>query len=333
MDNQIKAHLCALGTAITWGSAYPVTKLAIAGYSTNAIGFLRCFTSMLALMAIVLLKGMGGPKKEDIPAFIAGGAFGFALYLIPFNLGLTRLTASTSSVIVATSPIFAAIFALLLFKEKIRPQAWLAMLLSFGGIVVLTCWNGVFSVNTGIFYTLIAAMNLALYSVIQRWFGKGYHPLSSVAYCYVVASVLMSFALPEAWRSLASAPFSATAACLWLGLVSGGLGYYLWSTALSIARTTSQVTNYMFVTPVFATLISFILTRELPDAPTILGGVIIISGLVLFNRLNKKEAEAEPANATAANIQAVVQAGASPAETATGGWEPAAKKGLANEDL
>ncbi len=293
MDNQVKAHLCAFGTAVAWGSAYPVTKLAIEGFSTNALGFLRCFISMVVLMSIVLAKGMGGPKKKDIPAFIAGGAFGFAFYLIPFNLGLTRLTAGTSSVIVATSPVFTAIFALLFFKEKIRPQAWLAMALSFGGIVILTCWNGALSINTGIFYTLTAAVNLALYNVIQRWFGKDYQPIRSVAYCYVVAAVLMSFALPQAWSELKAASPLQTGACLWLGLISGGAGYILWSTALSVAKTTSQVTNYMFVTPVFATLIGFVLTREVPDLPTVLGGVTIITGLVLFNRLNKKPAGEE----------------------------------------
>lgn len=45
----------------------------------------------------------------------------------------------------------------------------------------------------------------------------------------------------------------------------------------------------MFVTPFLTTILGFIMINEKPDKSTLLGGVIILSGLFIFNKQNLLE--------------------------------------------
>ena len=42
----------------------------------------------------------------------------------------------------------------------------------------------------------------------------------------------------------------------------------------------------MFVTPFLTTILGFVMMGEVPDKATILGGIIILFGLFLFNKEN-----------------------------------------------
>ena len=49
------------------------------------------------------------------------------------------------------------------------------------------------------------------------------------------------------------------------------------------AEQTSQVSNYMFITPFLTSVFGFIITHEVPEPATIIGGGIILLGVFLFN--------------------------------------------------
>ena len=52
-----------------------------------------------------------------------------------------------------------------------------------------------------------------------------------------------------------------------------------WAKAFSLAEKTSQVSNYMFLTPFLAALLDF----RIPDKATCIGGGIILFGVLIFN--------------------------------------------------
>ena len=52
-------------------------------------------------------------------------------------------------------------------------------------------------------------------------------------------------------------------------------------------RGTSEVTNFMFVTPLLSTIMGFIILHEVPNAGTFIGGAIIIISIVVFNLKGK----------------------------------------------
>ena len=58
----------------------------------------------------------------------------------------------------------------------------------------------------------------------------------------------------------------------------------LWAKALMLAQKTSEVTNYMFVTPLLAALMGFLIMGEIPAWSTWLGGLVIFAGVLLFKK-------------------------------------------------
>ncbi len=70
---------------------------------------------------------------------------------------------------------------------------------------------------------------------------------------------------------------------IYLGVFPSAIAYFLWGTALALAEKTSDVTNFMFVTPLLAVVMGFFIIGEVPSMGTFLGGAIIIAGLILFN--------------------------------------------------
>jgi len=103
------------------------------------------------------------------------------------------------------------------------------------------------------------------------------------------ASLLLVF-LPSAIRDLQTAPPSAILTILYLGIFPSAIGFLLWTKALSMANQMSEVTNFMFITPLLATVLEFAISGELPDPGTMIGGMVILAGLLLFNnrqRLHK----------------------------------------------
>lgn len=90
------------------------------------------------------------------------------------------------------------------------------------------------------------------------------------------------------WTLAAAAPARHLWVIIFLGVLPSAIAYLLWAKALAIAKKTSDVTNYMFVTPLAALLLGYMIIAEMPDAGAFVGGAAILSGLALFTKADRK---------------------------------------------
>ena len=111
-------HPYAMTTIFFWSLAYVNTRLALKYFSPFAIGFLRYAVAALAMLIVVLVQKIKPPKAKDMIWFALSGATGFFTFATMLNLGSRTVNSSTSSVIVATTPIMTAILARIFYKEK-----------------------------------------------------------------------------------------------------------------------------------------------------------------------------------------------------------------------
>ncbi|MFK4784697.1 DMT family transporter [Fusobacterium sp. MFO224] len=292
MNNFIKnneSKCFAFGTIFLWASAFPVTKIALSYFTPQTLGLVRYLSATICLLLIGYIKKIGLPKTRDIPKFLFSGGMGFFLYMITFNTGSIYLTSATSSIIIAIAPILTALMSNLLLKEKINVYGWIAISMEFVGILFLTLWNGEFSLNIGALWMIGAAFVLAIYNITQREYTKTYTPFQSTTYSIIGGTVLLSIFVPESTSQIMAAPLKAWGIIIYLGIFPSAIAYIWWSRALSIAKITSEVTNFMFVTPLLSGIMGCILVNEYPSLETYVGGTIILSGLMLFNLTNKND--------------------------------------------
>jgi drug/metabolite transporter (DMT)-like permease len=225
---------------------------------------------------------MRPPARKDVPWFLLSGAAGFGLYMVIFNLGSRSVTASTGSVILATTPILTALLARIFYREKLRAMQYVAIGVSFTGVVVLTVLHGGFSGSSGIGYMFASALLVSIYNILQRRLTRTYTALQSTAISIFIGTLLLCVFLPGAIGEVSAAPPIQLVYVLILGVFSSAVAYCSWSKALSLAPHTSSVSNYMFITPFLTTLLGLWLAGEPVELSTVIGGALIISGLLLF---------------------------------------------------
>jgi drug/metabolite transporter (DMT)-like permease len=108
-----------------------------------------------------------------------------------------------------------------------------------------------------------------------------------MTYAMISAAIILIIAAPHAFSDFAKIRTMDKILAVYMGIVVSAVAYFLWAKAFEHARHTSDVTNYMFLTPLVTTVLGFIMLKEIPDWGTVVGGIMIISSVVVFNLKGK----------------------------------------------
>ena len=276
-------HIYAMITIIFWSLAYVLTRLALQYFTAFSLGFLRYFIASCTLIIVAVISKIKLPHKKDLPWFMLAGALGSFFYMIAFNQGQKTVTASTGSIVISTVPVLTALIARVVYKEKLSHLQWLAIAIEFAGVTVLTLMNDVLSINIGLLWLFLAALALSLYNLLQRKLTKTYSALQTSAFSIFFGTILLAIFLRVSVSEALNAPAIQWFYLAILGIFSSAIAYAAWSRAFAKAEQTSQVSNYMFITPFLTSVLGFIIADEVPEPSAIVGGGIILSGVFLFN--------------------------------------------------
>jgi len=232
------------------------------------------------------------PKKKHIPLFLASGALGYVIYTVAMNIGLQTLPSATCSLLVATSPIMTAIIAQKVYNEKINFISWIAIFIAFAGVAILLLWDsgGAFAIDAAMLWMLLSAASWAGYNIMTRKLvALGYTSAQITCFSMIAAALWLSFWSVDGFRETFTAEWIHILSLLYLAVISNAAGCILWGKAMAYAEKTSEVANFMFLSPLLSALMSFILLREVPGMGTFIGGAVIIGGLLLFNLKGQKK--------------------------------------------
>lgn len=273
----------ALATIFCWSLAFVFTRMTLSYFSAASLGFLRYLVASAALIVIAVIKKIKPPKPADWPLFLVSGFFGFFLYMIAFNKGLSSVPAATASVVNATVPVVTALIAGVVYREKVRGFQWVAVVIELIGIAVLTVMSGGLTQSGGLVWLFLAALSLSTYNILQRKLTKKYTAMQASTYSIFAGTLMLAFFSPTAFRELAAAPAAQYIYVALLGVFPSAIAYVSWSVAFSKAERTSQVSNFTVLTPFFTSLLGILILGEMPNAATLVGGGITLAGVLLFN--------------------------------------------------
>lgn len=291
MKKPASFHPYAITTVVLWAIGYVLTKIALEHFSALSVSFLRFGVASVVMAVICLVTKMKLPAKRDLPWFAAAGIIGFFLYMIAFNIGTSHVTAATSSVIIASVPVFTALLAAIIFKEKLKTYQWIAIAVEFTGILILTLYGAVFSANVGALWLLFGALFLSSYNLLQRKLTRTYSALQATTYSIFFGTLFLLIFSPSAISELKTTPIIPLISILFMGVFGSAIAYITWSKAFEKAEQTSQVSNYMFFTPFITGILGFLMIGEVPDPSTWIGGAFIIIGAIIFSRPQKAGGE------------------------------------------
>lgn len=286
MSNRVKAIIGALATIAVWATAFPFSKIALQHVDSLTLSVARVVGGAMLMLIIGVVKGLQIPTSwREWGLYIVLGMTGNFVYQVVFNQGLLTIPAATSSIIMALTPMTTALMALVVYKDYMKLIGWLFTITAFAGVAVIILWNGPINVPMGAFWTLFGMILFAIYNIINRGLSlKGHDPITVATWSMFTGAIM---ALPFVSQSVANivvAPVSTWLAIMYLACFSSALGFVFWSYALEHAERVSDVTNFMYLSPVVAAIVAAFLLEEYPNMGLYIGAPVILGSLYLFNR-------------------------------------------------
>ncbi|MCW4031711.1 MAG: DMT family transporter [Candidatus Bathyarchaeota archaeon] len=268
-------------TLIFWSSAFAGIRFAIQDYSPGHLALLRFLLASGVLVIYSVINHVQFPNKRDIPKIMLLGFAGVTVYHIALNYGEITVTAGAASLIIAITPELTALLAIIFLKEKMNKWGWIGIATSFFGVFLVTLGEGQgLQFDFGAILVLIAAISTSAYFVFQKPLLQKYDAISLTTYVICAGTFFMLIFLPGLPQAIVSAPLPSTLTVAYLGIFPGALAYVTWTQALSKAPA-SLVSSFLYLSPVLAIFIAWVLLNEIPSLVSLVGGSFSILGVII----------------------------------------------------
>lgn len=288
---QAEAGLLLL--VLIWAFNFSFIKIGLAAIPPYGFNALRFPLAALLLAGALYREGrLRLPDRGDVPRIVVLGIVGNFLYQLLFISGLARSRAGNASVILNLSPVFIAAGTAWLGHERIRPLAWVGIVVAIAGIVLVVGSGGSglsFGTETlvGDLLMIGAALVWAIYTVGVRDLVLKYGSVSVTTWT-VWAGTLLLFVvgLPDIARLDASVTPLAWATVLYAGILGLGVSYLLWYRGVqAIGNTrTAAIANLV---PLLTILIAWPMLGEVPNFWQVTGAFVVIGGISLVRRATR----------------------------------------------
>jgi len=279
-------------TAVLWGGTFVAGRIAAQDMGPAAGSFLRFAVASLLLIAMTWQVEGRLPlpaRRQLLPLFLLG-LTGVAAYNIFFFLGLKLIPASRASLIVASNPVFIALGAALLFKERLTAARAAGIALCLTGAVIVISRGDISGllgagIGAGETFILGCIVSWVSYSLIGRGVLKEVSPLVAVAYACLIGTIILAApAFAEGMiPALPGYSLTSWAAILFLGLLGSAVAFIWYYEGIKALGPTRAAVFINFV-PVSGVLLGWLILDETVNLSLLFGAVLVISGAWLTNR-------------------------------------------------
>jgi len=277
-----------LCVALIWGNVYIFGKIALREFDPVSFAALRTVLAVPFLLIALSLRenGLHLGKKDILPlAFL--GFLGHFLNRLSFSYGLNYTSASSASILMSTTPVFAAIFGASLRIEKASPRSIVGMVVAFLGVflVIKGDWSQIelsSAALKGDFFILGATLSWALFTVLAKRILKEHSSLRLTTWTAFFGAVFMMPLLinPLAQNAFLQPSLKAWLCLLYVSIMANALAQFLWVSGIEKIGPT-KTTVYICLVPLLAILFASIILRESILPLQFLGVVLVLAGVYL----------------------------------------------------
>ena len=293
---KIVALLEVLFAVVVWGASFIATKVALRDVTPVTVVWLRFAVGVVILgIAVAARRQFAPPTRNEWGYFALLGFLGVAFHQWLQSNGLLTATAITSAWIVSTTPIFMALLGLLVLKEGLGWLRAAGIFLATAGMLLVVSRGNLASLVSAGFGTpgdtliLISAVNWAVFSILSRR-GLKTHPAARMMF-YVMAfgwlfTTVLFFGTTRL-DEVARLTLPGWTAVAFLGIFCSGLAYIAWYDALQ-ALPAARVGAFLYIEPLVTMVTAAVLLREKVTLAAVAGGGIILVGVWLVNRPDRR---------------------------------------------
>jgi len=281
---------------LIWGCNFPILKWALAAMHPMAVNVFR-----FSVSALVLGLLYGWLQRRSTHRFFAPmrthgrtiallGIVGYVIYQICFIIGIYHTTAGSAALIMASAPLWTALWGRVSGYEILQRPAWLGLLLSLAGTsCVVAAGSDRIALRAGSLFgngmMLLAAMLWGGYTAYNK---SVVHDVTPTAATFFGILVALPFLIGIGAPYLPGVEWAAVDGWVWTAIVfsgglSTGIAFVIWNTAVKNVGA-SNTAVYNNLVPFVAVLAGYLFLNETVNLLQLAGGALIIGGLLLVRR-------------------------------------------------
>ena len=254
---------------VKWSENYPLGQVL----------FFRGFFGIIPILFLIPKDRFLDFYKTSRPFLHFKRCLAGLIALISIFIALRNLPLATVVSISFAAPIFTTIFSIFLLNEKVGFYRWLAVLVGFIGIVVIS-EPGLSNLNFYYIYPIIFCLGLSYVAIAIRKLSST-EPVWLIGFFFSFSIMILSFfTFYQNWI------FPSFLDLFLLSMVGilGGLAN-LWLTQSYKFSEVSLVTPLKYLALVFAIMFGYFIWDEVPTMKTLVGAsLVIISSFIIFRR-------------------------------------------------
>jgi len=284
---------------LVWSLNYVVGKVGLRELPGLALGSFRLVTAGLVSLPILLFLRAGDRHKHKVIVEVSPQGRGHALWTVAylaffgvvlnqgcFTVGLDYTSVSHSSLIIGCAPILILLFAWAMRIESLTRRKAIGMALAFAGATAVGMDQSGSATGDlrGDLLTLLAAVGLALYTVLGKRVFAQYNAVRLSLLTNVAAAVMVAPIAVWQFRELARAGrlagigLQGWGAAIYMGVLASAVAYALYFWALRY-MTPARLGAVSYLQPIGATLLGLALLGEPITRRVTFGGLLVIAGV------------------------------------------------------
>ncbi len=285
MNNQQRAFTYGLGAVLPWSTVATAFKLSLQYLNPIELLLYSCAFATLLLGIILTYQGklrliLKCSRQEYILSILLGFMSPFLYYLILFK-AYELLPAQQAQPLNYTWAITLSLLAVPLLKQKVNRQQWLALIISYTGVIIISTEGKLLSLE----FTSPLGVTIALFSTII-WSLYWIYNTRDTRDPLVALFLNFTFSAPfiigyyMLTTELRLPPLAGVFGALYIGIIEMGFCFILWLVAMKLTDSTAKISNLIFLSPLLSLfLIHFIVGEEIIPA-TFIGLIFIVVGLL-----------------------------------------------------
>jgi drug/metabolite transporter (DMT)-like permease len=296
VPKKILYFLIILSAILMWSFSFPLIKIVLNdGVPPITLAALRAIVFIPILIFLLIKHGREknfSISKEDLLIYLSIGLFTIILPGILQNTGMIYTTASISSIIQTSGPIFTIIFAIIFLNESSDLKKIFGSICAMIGTIFLVISldeniNLFDSSVYGNFLILLSGISYAISSIITKKGLERKNPLQILGFSslfgFIVLSLISSFEKPL--NIIINLSIETWFIIFLLIIFPSFIAILFWYEAM-IKEEISRLILFIYLMPVFAVIFSYILIGEILSIQTILFAILIIFGVTLAQKNN-----------------------------------------------
>ena len=287
-DNRLplKHLLILLFIAIAYGSAFPITKLAL----NNSVPPILMASLRMGIVLVILIPywRFKIPEKKYLPSLVAFSiSMGVLVYIF---MTLSLYHSSIISPVIVGSQLaipFGVLLSALILRENISFKKWILIFCSFFGILIIFFDPRLANNLLGLFYASLMALFFGLAQVYSRQLKDLDVSLTNAftgLFGFIILLVISFFIEGDTVTNIKSINVNTWILIFYQAIVVS-LGAHLLMFYLYKFYTVGQIFPSYSLFPIFGIGLTFLIFGEIPTILFLIGGIIVLGSVYLLHKI------------------------------------------------